>query len=109
MSRSLSFAESKYRQNKFLFKEDTTNIDLYIKRPNSDVHERINLNSTEIIVQKASDNSDYMIEYSPNKLTDGKYNLSVQIADVLGNKSGIKRSPSKKSLMSNPCLLKYSF
>ena len=81
-------------ENKFLLKSDTNNIDIYLKLVQNDPNiedrfSRINLNSPEIEMIPATNNSDFFIKYRPNKLSDGKYELSVQVADVLGNKSGV--------------------
>jgi hypothetical protein len=78
-------------ENPFLFKTDTSGIDVLLKYPceSSDCNfKRINLSGNEIKWNPESATSDFKIEFNPKELPDGEYTLSVQAQDVAGNKAG---------------------
>ena len=75
-------------ENKFMFKKDTFNMNLFIKRPcESCDFERIAFSSPEVRWQPADENNRFNIEYNPQGLADGLYTLRVQGTDESGNTS----------------------
>ncbi|HCX20441.1 MAG TPA: hypothetical protein DHN29_00905, partial [Cytophagales bacterium] len=77
--------------NEFLFKDDTSGVNIEMKRDcEVCVYERINLSSPEVTYTVASESQDFEVFYSPATLEDGIYTLRVQVADETGNKSGIE-------------------
>lgn len=78
-------------ENKFLFKKDTTGLELYLKRPcESCMFEKVDLKSQNVTWTPAEENSDFQLEYHAKDLEDGVYALKVQGTDASGNKSGLK-------------------
>ncbi|MDA0194341.1 MAG: C25 family cysteine peptidase [Bacteroidetes bacterium] len=79
-------------ENPYLFKQDTTGIDISLKRPYETGcdFERINFSSPEMIITTATENTDFQITYNPVNLTDGIYTLRVQASDASGNQSGVQ-------------------
>ncbi|AFM03890.1 hypothetical protein Fleli_1464 [Bernardetia litoralis DSM 6794] len=74
-------------ENKFLLREDTVGINMYLSQ--CDSCERVRLNYDGQNVQYfASQDNDFRLEYRPEKLADGKYTLSVDAKDVSGNQAG---------------------
>ncbi|AHM63096.1 hypothetical protein D770_24255 [Flammeovirgaceae bacterium 311] len=78
-------------ENKFLPKQDTTGIHLYLKRQCENcTFERINLSNPSVRFYPASRQEDYKIEFTPGPLEDGMYTLQVQAEDASGNKAGTR-------------------
>ncbi len=75
-------------ENRFLFKQDTTNIDLFLQRPNQAL-QRVSLKSVAIKIAPANAQNLYLIEYKPGLLPDGVYTLRVQGADASNNRTGV--------------------
>lgn len=82
--------------NPFLLKGDTAGINIFLRRPCTDPdplsgcdYERIMLNSELVTVFPATNPKDFRLEYHPEKLEDGVYELLVQVSDVAGNESGL--------------------
>ena len=75
-------------ENRFLFKQDTTGIDLFLQRPNQAL-QRISLKSPAIKITPANGQNLYLIEYKPGLLPDGIYTLRVQGADASNNRTGV--------------------
>ncbi|WP_338793867.1 C25 family cysteine peptidase [Bernardetia sp. MNP-M8] len=74
-------------ENKFLVRQDTVGINLYLSK--CDSCERVRLNYDGQNVQYfASQDNNFRLEYRPERLEDGKYTLSVEAQDVSGNKAG---------------------
>ena len=74
-------------ENKFLIREDTVGINLYLSK--CDSCERVRLNYDGQNVQYfASQDNNFRLEYRPERLEDGKYTLSVEAEDVSGNRAG---------------------
>ena len=74
-------------ENKFLIREDTVGINLYLSK--CDSCERVRLNYDGQNVQYfASQDNNFRLEYRPERLEDGKYTLSVEAQDVSGNRAG---------------------
>ena len=75
--------------NTALLKQDTTGIELYLKKPCAGCdYERISLSSERVSLSPASVNSDFTLEYRSESLSDGMYALRVQAEDASGNKAG---------------------
>ncbi|WP_375559281.1 C25 family cysteine peptidase [Bernardetia sp. OM2101] len=74
-------------ENKFLVREDTVGINMYLSK--CDSCERIRLNYDGQNVQYfASQDNNFRLEYRPERLEDGKYTLSVDAQDKSGNRAG---------------------
>ena len=75
--------------NPYLYKKDTTGIDLMLKSPceNCDF-ERVTLSSNKVNYVPASESDDFQMDYNPGPLSDGVYQLQVQGRDESGNLSG---------------------
>lgn len=74
-------------ENKFLLREDTVGINMYLSQ--CDSCERVRLNYDGQNVQYfASQDNNFRLEYRPERLEDGKYTLSVEAEDVSGNRAG---------------------
>lgn len=76
--------------NSFLKLGDTTNLELYLRRPGpSGTRERISLNSPDVrLIKREGDVNEILVEFRPKKLENGLHNLSVQGRDVSGNAAG---------------------
>ncbi len=76
--------------NPYIFKEDTTGVNIYI-RENCDNCEaqRMNFSDPNVNFFPATENSNFRVEFQPNSLADGSYNLRVEATDASGNQSGI--------------------
>ncbi len=79
-------------ENTYLFKQDTTGVEISIKQPcGSDCDfQRVNFSNPDIILTSASESTDFQIEYNPKGLQDGIYGLRVQGSDFTGNISGVE-------------------
>jgi hypothetical protein len=74
-------------ENKFLLREDTVGINMYLSQ--CDSCERVRLNYDGQNVQYfASQDNNFRLEYRPERLEDGKYTLSVDAQDGSGNRAG---------------------
>lgn len=75
--------------NQFLLKQDTTGMELYLSESCEGCSKkRISFSSSHVVWTSATADQDFSIEYKPSKLTDGIYELEVQVSDESGNKSG---------------------
>ena len=50
---------------------------------------RVNFSDPNVNFLAATENSNFRVEFQPQGLTDGNYNLQVEAADASGNQSGI--------------------
>ncbi|MEQ9286526.1 MAG: C25 family cysteine peptidase [Cyclobacteriaceae bacterium] len=76
-------------ENEYLFKEDTTGLNLFLRKPCEGCgFERIAFSSSEVSMQVADENNDFKIDYTPQNLENGIYGLRVQVSDASGNESG---------------------
>lgn len=75
-------------ENPYLFKTDTSGIDIFHYACESCVPQRIALSGSDIIWTAASEKEPFKILYSPQALIDGMHKLEVQVEDASGNKSG---------------------
>lgn len=80
---SISIAD----ENKFLLLNDTTNIELYLKKDDEQAYRRIAFSDNKVVVQNTGTASNNKIDflYSPNTLADGRYNLKLRGKDASGN------------------------
>ena len=75
--------------NQYLFKQDTTGLNFYLKKPCEGCDfERVTFSSPTVTWQAATEESDFTIEYSPQELENGIHTLQVQMSDASGNESG---------------------
>ncbi len=75
--------------NDFLFKTDTTGINVWLRLPGEESQfQRINFSEPELNYTAASESQDLEISYQPGELADGVYGLRVQAEDETGNDSG---------------------
>lgn len=78
-------------ENSVLFKEDTLGIHLYLNEKCEQVTcqpTRVSFSSPNLIWTPASAESDFMVEYRPQNLSDGIYTIRAEAADASGNSSG---------------------
>ena len=76
-------------ENPYLFKTDTTGIDIFLTRPcEGCTAERISLAGNDISWTPQTADQPFSIDFTPKNLADGIYELSVQAADASGNKAG---------------------
>lgn len=76
-------------ENEYLFKEDTSGLNLFIRKPCEGCgFERVAFSSPEVSMQVADENNDFKIDYTPKNLENGLYGLRVQVSDASGNESG---------------------
>ena len=76
-------------ENPYLLKTDTTGIDIYLTRPcEGCAPERVALSGSEVSWQPQTAESPFTINYNPQNLADGIYELKVQVADASGNQAG---------------------
>lgn len=76
-------------EHRFLIKNDTLNMSLFLKRCETCPFERISLADPRIQWGQTGQNN-FQITYRPDRLNDGKYTFVAQGADVSGNISGVK-------------------
>ena len=75
--------------NVFKLQNDTSTFSLYLRTPQNFNYERINLNSPDLkFIPATSADNKAVLEYKPQKLTDGLYGLKVMSKDASGNASG---------------------
>ncbi|WP_420580693.1 C25 family cysteine peptidase [Reichenbachiella sp.] len=78
-------------ENSFLLKEDTTGINIYLKKPCETCDfERIAFSSTNMDWTPATVEEDFKSTFTPEQLEDGIYGLRVLANDASGNPSGLK-------------------
>jgi len=76
-------------ENEVLFKDDTLGVNLYLnKKCDGCQPQRISFSSPNLIWTPASAESDYKLEYQPDRLDDGIYILRAEASDESGNPSG---------------------
>ena len=77
--------------NPFLLKEDTVGVNIYLKENCETCEaERINFSDPNVNYFPATENSNFRVEFQPDQLADGTYNLQVEASDASGNQSGIR-------------------
>ena len=89
-------------ENPFLRKQDTSGVDILLKRvpvdgaqvsnnarTNNDGFERVPFSSPKLNWSPATENEPFRIAYQPGPLIDGMYTLRVQAEDASGNPSGV--------------------
>jgi hypothetical protein len=75
--------------NVFKLQNDTSTFSLYLRTPQNFNYERININSPDLkFIPATSNDNKAVLEYKPQKLTDGLYGLKVMSKDASGNASG---------------------
>lgn len=78
-------------ENSFLLKEDTTGINIYLKRPCETCDfERIAFSSAHLDWTPATAEEGFKSNFTPERLEDGIYGLRVLANDASGNPSGLK-------------------
>jgi hypothetical protein len=73
-------------ENKFLLLNDTSAVNVYIKKQDGE-YKRVSFSSNKIIIQKSgsSENNTISYLYQPEQLVDGIYTLKIQSKDKSGN------------------------
>jgi hypothetical protein len=75
-------------ENKFLALNDTSAFSVFIKQPNQSTSQRIYFAQGLEFTPASLPNNSCKINYNPNLITDGKYELTVQGNDRSSNRSG---------------------
>lgn len=75
-------------ENKFLALNDTGDFTLYLKYPGAPTETRIYFNQNLLFTPAQLPNNSCKIEFNPNLLQDGRYELLVQAKDRSDNESG---------------------
>ncbi|MBL3655270.1 putative type IX secretion system sortase PorU2 [Fulvivirga sediminis] len=76
-------------ENQFIFKNDTSNINVFLRKPcETCVFTRVPFSSGEVHWFPADESNEFRIEYKPESLADGVYTLRVDAEDASGNSSG---------------------
>lgn len=75
-------------ENKFLALNDTADFNLYLKRPNVTEEARVYFSEGLLFTPAQLPTNSCKIEYNPNNLSDGTYQLRVQAKDRSANVSG---------------------
>lgn len=77
-------------ENQLLWMDDTSDVELYLKKPNSSMPQRLYFSNPELTFIPATNNQNYCrIEYKPDFTNqDGMYELMVRATDKSGNVSG---------------------
>lgn len=76
-------------ENKFLFKRDTTGLELFLQSPNQSSLKRISFDNQVLKFIPANADNLYSLEFRPQTLADGVYTLRVQGADANNNRTGV--------------------
>ncbi len=75
--------------NPFVFKKDTTGINISLKPPGEgNLFQRVNFSNPSLSFTSAGESEDVEINYQPGPLDDGIYGLRVQVEDGSGNEAG---------------------
>lgn len=78
-------------ENPYILKTDTTGIDIFLSKPCMGCGaERVSLSRDDITWSPQTESEPFKIDFAPKDLADGVYELSVQVEDASGNKSGIE-------------------
>jgi hypothetical protein len=76
-------------ENTLINKTDTTGVEIQLKRQCEEcISERINFSSSNIEWIAASEDKPFTVNYQPDGLVDGNYQLSVQATDASENEAG---------------------
>ncbi|MEP1094429.1 MAG: C25 family cysteine peptidase [Cyclobacteriaceae bacterium] len=76
-------------ENMFLFKGDTSGINLSLRLPGEESQfQRVNFSEPSVSFTVASETQDFEISYEPGQLADGLYGFRVDAEDASGNDSG---------------------
>ena len=76
--------------NPFLFKTDTTGIDIFLSQICETCPlERISFQDPNLTFIPATEDQNFVIQYTPSELIDGQYRLSVNASDASGNLAGV--------------------
>jgi len=76
-------------ENQFNFKDDTTGVNLFLKKPCEDCEfERISFSNPRVEWIPANESEDFKINYQPENLENGIYGFRVQASDEAGNQAG---------------------
>lgn len=76
--------------NPYLFKTDTTGVDIYLGRIcDGCTLRRINFSDGFVNFTPATENENFKVQFQPETLDDGVYLLQVNAADASGNRAGV--------------------
>ncbi|MEO1052458.1 MAG: C25 family cysteine peptidase [Bacteroidota bacterium] len=76
-------------ENRFIFNNDTTDINIFLRPPCESCNfERVSFSNPNVTWTPADEENDFRVEFQPQNLADGVYTLRVDASDVSGNSSG---------------------
>ena len=75
-------------ENPYLYKSDTTGIEVFLQWPNESTPKRVSFSDPAIIWSPAAVDQPFEISYQPTLIQDGVYILSVEASDETGNSAG---------------------
>lgn len=76
--------------NKFLFKTDTTGMEIFLGQEcEGCALSRVNFSDPNVTFTPASENQNFQVQFQPEGLEDGQYRLQVNATDASGNQAGI--------------------
>lgn len=78
-------------ENPYLFKADTTGVDILIKSPCNGANcsfKRVALKSPQVSWTAATAQRNFHVVYTPKELANGEHTLRIQMEDATGNKAG---------------------
>jgi flagellar hook assembly protein FlgD len=75
-------------ENPYYTLSDTATLMLSIRKPGSQVFEEIPSRNNPLVTWSSTGENDLRVQYTPEKLPDGKYVLRVQAKDASGNQAG---------------------
>ena len=76
-------------ENEFILKTDTVGVNLFLRLPcEGCTFERIALSSDNVQWTPATEDRDFSVEFTPDRLEDGMYTFRVEADDASGNPSG---------------------
>lgn len=76
--------------NPFLLKTDTLGIDIFLGQTCERCPlERVSFQDPNLTFIPATENQNFVIQYSPTELEDGEYRMSVNASDASGNLAGV--------------------
>ncbi|MBX9850395.1 MAG: hypothetical protein K2X86_01400 [Cytophagaceae bacterium] len=84
---------SVYDENRYLIRDSTDGIEVFLQKPGQSVPEKIIIPGSDIISARqvgTNGKNVYQIEYNPKNLPDGIYTLVIKAKDVAGNNSGVQ-------------------
>jgi flagellar hook assembly protein FlgD len=82
-----------YDENKFMLRNSSDDIEVFIQRPGESIPQRIDQGNSDFVGARqvgADGKNVYQIDYNPKNLPDGIYTIVVRGKDLAGNTSGVQ-------------------